>query len=87
MADVLRSSECAGAPAFGIDIILKGTDRAYTFVPAVGEHERWNKDWMYLIASAAPERAIGCSLAGYRDATLVTRLMHDSGSLPGEDAP
>eukprot|EP00966_Prymnesium_polylepis_P049245 1139781-Prymnesium_polylepis.1 len=81
--DALRSSECAGAPVYAIDIILKGSDRAYTFVPDEDEREVW----LYLMASAVPSRAVASSLTGFRDAQLVANLMREAGSLPGEEPP
>jgi hypothetical protein len=68
--DTLRSSDIAGAPESAVDIVLKGSDRAYTFVPRV-------YPWLYLIASAVPQSAVATSLASYRDAQLVVNLMRE----------
>jgi len=83
MAQALRSSECAGAPQFAFDLILQGSDRAFTFVPKPEERETW----LLLLASAVPTRALAPELTPFRDAEVVIHLMKESGSQPSAEAP
>mgnify|MGYP002631472045 CR=1 FL=1 len=78
--NTLRSSLCHGAPESAVDIIVKESDRTYTFAPRV-------YPWLYLISSAVPQVAVGPSLAAYRDEQLVVNLMCESGSEDGKEAP
>ena len=78
--NTLRSSLCYGAPESAVDIIVKESDRTYTFAPRV-------YPWLYLFSSAVPQVAVAPSLAAYRDEQLVVNLMCESGSEDGKEAP
>eukprot|EP00966_Prymnesium_polylepis_P051448 1190682-Prymnesium_polylepis.1 len=92
--DVLRPSEFPGAAnhaatgVAAIDLVLKGSDRAWSFAPAAGEADAWH-DWLGLVASAVPSRAVSTrgALAAYRDPAVVVTLMRESGSQPSEEMP
>eukprot|EP00966_Prymnesium_polylepis_P117843 2724556-Prymnesium_polylepis.1 len=88
MVDVLRTSECKGAPAGAIDIVVKGSDRTYTFGPSAGEQEAWVISWLQIIASAVPQSAVASNLEGFRHGDLVASLMAEAGShVMSERAP
>ncbi|KAL1523323.1 hypothetical protein AB1Y20_018269 [Prymnesium parvum] len=78
--DVLRPSECAGAPGYAVDITLKGSDRVYTFALPADERNAW----LLLIASAAPQHSVAKSLLSFRHPELVASLMREAGSRPIE---
>ena len=74
---------CVGAPAYAFDLVLKGSDRVYTFSPTSAERN----DWLLLLASAVPTRALAGPLAHFRDTEVVLHLMKEAGSQPSAITP